>query len=185
DPRVKLIQLDGNFGQQNALLCGFQFASGDIWVTLDDDLQHPPEELPKLMTKLEEGYEAVFGIPNQKQHSGVRNLGSQVIDLLLTLIAHKPRSIKVSSFRVLNNRVGQAILNEDVSFVYLAPLIFRNTRCTANVIVRHEPRKFGRSNYSYGKLLKLAFKLVFFYSGLARFFPSPKGPQYKIRNILR
>jgi glycosyltransferase involved in cell wall biosynthesis len=183
DPKVKIIGLTRNFGQQNALFCGFHFAGGDYLITLDDDLQHPPEEIPRLLAKLAEGYDVVFGIPLAKRHAAHRNLGSRLIGVLLSLIAGKPWGIKVSSFRALRRPVVTEILKERRAFIYLAPLIFRATRRVAIVYVRHEPRKHGRSNYRITKLIGLGVKLIVNYSALARWFPAGNRPQYEIREI--
>jgi glycosyltransferase involved in cell wall biosynthesis len=74
DQRVKGIQLRRNFGQHNAILCGMRAAQGELIVTMDDDLQHPPEEIPKLVEKLAEGYDVVYGTPEYQQHALWRNL---------------------------------------------------------------------------------------------------------------
>jgi glycosyltransferase involved in cell wall biosynthesis len=186
DYRVKLIRLAGNFGQQNALLCGFRYATGDFLVTLDDDLQHPPEEIPKLYAKLSQGYEAVFGIPsaNAKRHSRYRNLGSKLVLALLNRITAKPKTVKVSSFRALTREVYRQINNEQRSFIYLAPLIFQATPKIANAWVDHEPRKHGRSNYTLGKLLKLTLKLIVFYTKIGACLPLRQSPQYRIDKVI-
>jgi glycosyltransferase involved in cell wall biosynthesis len=182
--RVKLIRLAGNFGQQNALLCGFRYATGDFLVTLDDDLQHPPEEIPKLYAKLSQGYEAVFGIPSVKKHSGFRNLGSKLVLALLNRITAKPKRIKVSSFRALTREVYRQITNEQRSFIYLAPLIFQATSNIASVPVNHASRKLGRSNYTLGKLLKLTLNLLIFYTKIGACLPLRHSPQYRIEKVM-
>jgi glycosyltransferase involved in cell wall biosynthesis len=184
DSRVKLIRLAGNFGQQNALLCGFRYATGDFLITLDDDLQHPPEEIPKLLDKFTQGYEVVFGIPVAKKHSFYRNLGSKLIQVLLNRITQKPKTVKVSSFRALTREVYTKISNEQRSFVYMAPLIFQATVRAVSVPVRHEPRQVGRSNYTTVKLLKLALKLMVYYTKIGNCLPLRQGPQYRIGKII-
>jgi glycosyltransferase involved in cell wall biosynthesis len=78
DPRVRGFRMSRNYGQHNALLCGIRAAQGEVIVTLDDDLQHPPEEIPKLLTKLDEGYDAVYDRPEREQHRVLRDLVSQI-----------------------------------------------------------------------------------------------------------
>ncbi len=183
DPKVKLIRLSRNFGQQNALLSGFHYAAGEVVITLDDDLQHPPEEIPLLIEKIEAGYDVVFGIPAAKKHSFYRNLGTVMTDCLLTLISRKTRNVKVSSFRALKRTVVMELTQVKRSFIYLAPLIFKVTTCTANVFVRHEPRRYGGSNYSFRKLFRLWVKLLMNYSRIAEYLPKDERPQFEIREI--
>jgi glycosyltransferase involved in cell wall biosynthesis len=98
DHRVKGIQLSRNFGQHNALLCGIRFAKGEIIVTMDDDLQHPPEEIPKLLSKLAEGYDVVYGSPQRERHGVWRNLSSRVVKPGLQASLGVEIASKVSAF---------------------------------------------------------------------------------------
>ncbi|MGH4138431.1 glycosyltransferase family 2 protein [Clostridium sp.] len=164
DSRVKIIQLDGNFGQQNALMCGFHYSSGEYVVTMDDDLQHPPEEIYKLKEKIDEGYDVVYGIPIIKKHSIYRKLGSKMTDYMFNNICSKPRNIKVSSFRIIRKNIINEILKDNTSFVYISAITFKNTRSISNVEVKHNIRKYGKSNYDFCKLLKLYIKLYLYYS---------------------
>lgn len=180
DRRVKLIRLARNYGQQQALFCGFQYITGDLVITIDDDLQHPPEEIPLLLRKMEQGYDVVFGIPTTRQHAYYRNLGSAGIGWVLGLICRKPKGIKTSSFRVLRARVVREICQTERSFIYLAPLIFSVTQRVANVKVRHEIRQFGHSGYNMFKLMKLAVKLIVYYSFIGKLIPGQHQPRFEI-----
>jgi glycosyltransferase involved in cell wall biosynthesis len=164
DSRVKIIKLDGNFGQQNALMCGFHYSTGDYVVTLDDDLQHPPEEIYKLKKKMDEGYDVVYGIPIIKQHSGYRKMGSKVTNYLFNKICLKPKNIKISSFRIIRKNVVKEIIKDKTSFVYISAITFKNTKRVSNVFVNHNLRSCGKSNYNFYKLLKLFIKLYLYYS---------------------
>jgi len=164
DSRVKIIGLQGNFGQQNALMCGFHYATGEYIITIDDDLQHPPEEIHKLYEKLDEGYDVVYGIPIIKQHSVYRKMGSKITDYLFNKIYLKPRNIKISSFRILRRSIVNEIIKDNTSFVYISAITFRITNNVSNVIVNHNARQYGRSNYDFYKLLKLFVKLYLYYS---------------------
>jgi undecaprenyl-phosphate 4-deoxy-4-formamido-L-arabinose transferase len=183
DARVKIIRLTENFGQQNALMCGFHYAQGEYIVTLDDDLQHPPEEIKKLVLKLHEGYDVAFGIPFEKKHSFYRNVGTKMISYLFNKICSKPKYIYVSSFRAIKKEVIKEIIKDKTSFVYLAPIIFRITNHAANVFVRHDARKYGKSNYNLWKLLKLFVKLVINYSCLSKFADVASRPQFEIESM--
>lgn len=178
---LKLICLDGNYGQQNALLCGLRYAKGDFIVTMDDDLQNPPEEIGRLLDKLAEGYDVVYGIPLQKQHSGMRNAGALMRDLLFRLICGKPAGVKLSSFRAMRRSVAEKVTEETSSFVYLSALILRYTKHIGNVWVVHHPRQYGSSNYSYAKLARLFFQLLLNYSMLSGLCRRKNKPQYGIK----
>jgi glycosyltransferase involved in cell wall biosynthesis len=164
DSRVKVIQLDGNFGQQNALMCGFHYSTGEYVVTLDDDLQHPPEEIYKLKKKIDEGYDVVYGIPIIKQHSFYRKMGSKMTNYLFNKICSKPKNIKVSSFRIIRKSIINEIIKDRTSFVYISAITFKNTNKVSNVVVKHNARQHGKSNYDFYKLIKLFTKLYLYYS---------------------
>lgn len=166
DKRVKLIRLAFNSGQHNATLCGMRYCSGDYVITMDDDLQHPPEEIVKLIDKIEEGYDIVFGIAEDKKHSFYRNLGNRLIDKSLNVIYDKPPDLKVSSFRIIRKGLAELLSNCKRKEIYLAGLIFENTSNTACIKVKHDARKYGRSNYSIKKAARLALNLVFNHSDL-------------------
>lgn len=182
DKGLKIIQLEGNFGQQNAIMCGFHYAQGEYIVTLDDDLQHMPENIEKLLSKLDEGYDVVYGIAEKKQHSFYRNLGSKMTNYLFNKICSKPKNIRVSSFRVIRRDVLRNIIKNDLSFVYLSAIILQITKNIGNVYVKHDTRKYGSSNYNFTKLLKLFVKLYVYYSNtsFAKLFIS-SDPQFIIK----
>jgi len=183
DKRVKVIQLEGNYGQQNALMCGFRFASGDYIITMDDDLQHKPEDINKLLERLSQGYDVVYGIPQKKQHSFYRRFGSKLTNILFNIITDKPAGIRVSSFRVFTREVLNKIIKDNRSFVYISSIILNHTINISNISVNHLDRKHGRSNYNFFKLLRLFIKLFIYYSNspLMKIFQT-KSPQYKIKD---
>lgn len=182
DSRVKVIQLEGNFGQQNAIMCGFHYAKNDYIVTLDDDLQHRPEHIEKLLNKLDDGYDVVYGIAEIKQHTFYRNLGSKLTNYLFNKICSKPKKIKVSSFRVIRRNIVKKIIDNDSSFVYISAIILKITKNIGNVYIKHDMRKYGRSNYNFINLFKLFIKLYIYYSNksFVKLFISSK-PQFKIK----
>lgn len=166
DGRVKAIRLDGNFGQQNALMCGLCYSKGDFVVTLDDDLQNPPEEAGKLIERLLEGYDAVFGIPYEKNHPLYRNFGTWLIDRLLNVVCSKPRNVGVSSYRAIKRSLVQQIIMDIPHFTYISAMILKKTANVASVPVRHDRRVYGKSNYNILKLAKLFMGLLAGYSPL-------------------
>ena len=180
---VKVISLDGNFGQQNAIMCGLRHTTGDYVITIDDDLQHPPEEIPKLLEKLADGFEVVYGIADDKKHSKVRNFGTDVTNLFFFIFCGKPISLRVGSFRGLKRQVVEQIVTEHTTFVYITAITLKHAKVIGNVKVKHENRKYGNSNYSFFKLANLLYKLFLNYSGLSFWTVKNKSPQYIIKYI--
>jgi undecaprenyl-phosphate 4-deoxy-4-formamido-L-arabinose transferase len=180
---LRIISLEGNFGQQNAIMCGLRHSTGDYVITIDDDLQNPPEEITKLLEKLETGYDVVYGIPTVRKQYGVRNLGTIMTDLFFNMICSKPGNVRVGSFRGLKRSIVEKIINDQRSFVYITAITLKYTRNIGNVEVSHEERKYGSSNYSFCKLVKLFYKLFVNYSGLSVINRRNPSPQYIIKNI--
>lgn len=156
--RVVAVQLMRNFGQHNALMCGFRHARGDVIVTLDDDLQHLPEEIPLLLEALHSrGLDLVYGRFDDKRHEGWRNLGSNAIYWFCRL-AFQAR-FKVSPFRAIRGSVVRQILTYSLNYTFVDGLIAWCTQRIGEVPVSHRPRAQGRSGYSVRKLLLLSLNL--------------------------
>src|SRR6185437_10078890 len=110
DERVKLIQFGHNHGQHHAVLCGLQHSRGDAVITLDDDLQNPPEEIPRFLAALAEGHLIVIGrIAEKKKHSWFRNFGSRSVQSLTSVILDKPKHLRFTSYRGLSRQAVDAI----------------------------------------------------------------------------
>jgi len=107
-PWVNGIDLARNFGQHNALLCGIRAARHDVVVTMDDDLQHPPAEVPLLLSRLTDGYDVVYGTPDQQQHGFWRDIASRVTKLALQSVMGAETASKVSAFRAFRTRLRDA-----------------------------------------------------------------------------
>jgi glycosyltransferase involved in cell wall biosynthesis len=156
--RIIAINLTRNFGQHNALMCGFSQASGDVVVTLDDDLQNPPEEIPRLHRKMAEGFDVVYGIPASRKHSQLKNAGSDLVQLVYRRIFRV--SNRISSFRMVRRAIVQCVMGYDRSFSFIDGLLAWYTRDIGTVSVEHQIRAVGRSGYSIGKLMTLALNLL-------------------------
>ena len=155
---IIVVQLMRNFGQHNALMCGFRQARGRIIVTMDDDLQHPPEEIPKLIDALQRsGLDVMYGVYDVKKHHVGRNLGSALTSIFYRVIFRS--NARVTSFRALRREIISCILSYDLNFTYIDGLLAWNTRRIGQVTVEHRLRAIGRSGYSVGKLVLLAFNL--------------------------
>ncbi|MFQ5822487.1 MAG: glycosyltransferase family 2 protein [bacterium] len=154
---VKIIQLMRNYGQHNALMCGFNYVSGRHIITLDDDLQNPPEEIPKLINKIDEGLDVVYGIYESKKHNWFRNLGSKLIGLFYRKIYKLDN--KTSAFRILNKEIIEYLITYDKNFTFIDGLIPWYSSKIGFVITKHDMRKTGSSGYSFLKLVHLALNM--------------------------
>jgi polyisoprenyl-phosphate glycosyltransferase len=161
---IKVVDLYRNDGQQNALMCGFQFCSGRYVVTLDDDLQNPPEEIPVLLAKLEEGFDVAIGAYGQKQHGALRNAGTALMRKLNHIIFKPSAGLRLSSFRLVRREVIEQIKSIPTPFPYISGMLLSVTRRVTNVPVRHDARAHGRSGYTFGRLVRLSYNLLINYS---------------------
>lgn len=152
------IQLMRNYGQHNATMCGFRHSSGKYVITMDDDLQHPPEEIPKLLTAIEtNGMDLIYGYYNLKRHRAWRNMGSALANLFFkTIFGH---TIPFSSFRIIRRELLESIFSYSLNFTYIDGLLAWNTQRIDKVAVAHRERLSGRSGYSIAKLAVLALNL--------------------------
>lgn len=166
DPRVCGIRLSRNFGQHNALLCGLRSARYPMCVTIDDDLQHPPEEIPKLLDVLDSGYDVVYGTPQKEQHGFVRDLASRITKLALQSAMGAETAASVSAFRAMRTRVRDAFAEFRGPFVSLDVLLTWDTDRFASVQVRHEPREAGTSNYTFRMLVSHAVNMLTGFSAI-------------------
>jgi glycosyltransferase involved in cell wall biosynthesis len=172
---VRGIDLMRNYGQHNALLCGIRLAQNDIIVTVDDDLEHPPEEIPKLLDKLAEGFDVVYGTPQKEQHGLWRNLASRLTKLALQSTMGAATARVVSSFRVFRTQLRDAFAQYQGPFVSIDVLLTWGTTRFAAVPVRHEPRGMGASNYTFRKLVTHALNMMTGFSTLPLQFASVIG----------
>jgi glycosyltransferase involved in cell wall biosynthesis len=157
-PKIRCYQLMRNYGQQNATMCGFRQAKGRYIITLDDDLQNPPEEIPSLITELEKGYDVVFGVYESKKHGRYRRWGSLMINKFYVL-TFKTKG-RVSAFRILRSDLAKKILEYDLNFSYINGLIAWYTDRISRIYVQHQPRPQGRSGYTFRKLLNLSINMM-------------------------
>ena len=156
--RVLCLQLMRNFGQHNALMCGFRHTQGRFVVTIDDDLQNPPEEIGKLLTAIRaQSLDVVYGAPDRRKHRTWRNLGSWIVNVVYRTM-FKTR-VAISSFRIIRREVMEATFSYSLNYTFVDGLLAWNSQRIGEVTVEHHPRKLGRSNYSLPKLVVLALNL--------------------------
>jgi undecaprenyl-phosphate 4-deoxy-4-formamido-L-arabinose transferase len=149
-----------NYGQHNALLAGIRAARHDVIVTLDDDLQNPPEEIPKLLGKLTEGYDVVYGTPTVEQHGLARDLASQITKLTLQNAMGAETARKISAFRAFRRDLRDAFGSYQHPFVSIDVLLTWATTRFAALPVRHDPRRIGASNYTVRRLVLHALNMM-------------------------
>jgi undecaprenyl-phosphate 4-deoxy-4-formamido-L-arabinose transferase len=154
------IHLMRNCGQHNALLCGIRAARHSIVVTIDDDLQNPPEELDKLLALLDQGFDVVYGTPQLEQHGFWRNVASRVTKLALQSTMGAETARKVSAFRAFRTDLRRAFADYKSQFVSIDVLLTWATTRFASVPVRHDPRRVGKSNYTFRKLIVHAVNML-------------------------
>jgi len=159
-PAVRGIDLMRNCGQHNALLSGIRAAVGEIVVTIDDDLQNPPEEIPRLIAKLSEGFDVVYGTPEHEQHGLLRDLASQMTKLALQGAMGVETARSVSAFRAFRTLLRQGFASYSSPFVSIDVLLTWSTTRFAAMKVRHDRRTIGASNYTLWKLINHALNML-------------------------
>jgi undecaprenyl-phosphate 4-deoxy-4-formamido-L-arabinose transferase len=160
DKRIVGIKLSRNFGQHNALLCGIRHARYEIIATIDDDLQNPPEEIPKLLERLSQGLDVVYGTPQNERHGIMRDLASQITKLVLQNAMGAKTARMVSAFRVFRTELRNAFANYQSSFVSIDVLLTWGTTSFDAIPVKHDSRSIGTSNYSLRKLVMHALNMM-------------------------
>lgn len=155
---IRCFRLMRNYGQQNATMCGLRFAQGRYIITLDDDLQNPPEEIPILIDEVNHGYDIVFGIAENNKHCFHRRVASKIIHRFYSW-TFKTKG-KISAFRIMRSELAKQILTYDLNYTYINGLIAWYTIHVSRVEVRHQERPYGKSGYSFRGLLALSINMM-------------------------
>lgn len=155
---IQLVQLSRNYGQHNALMCGFSFCRGNIVITMDDDLQNPPEEIPKLINALTEEFDVIYGVPEKRNHQFFRNIGSYLIRAFYKKVFRV--DVDLTSFRIIRKAVVEGVLRYNKNFTFIDGLLAWHTSRIGEVQVRHDVRKEGVTGYSIKKLVTLTFNML-------------------------
>ncbi len=155
--RIRGISFARNFGQHAALMAGFRYSDGDICVALDDDGQTPANQVDRLLDAIENGADAVYAKYDHKKHSGFRNFGSRVNDVMLRIMLSKPKELFVSSYFAVKRFVVEDMIRYENSYPYVIGLVLRSTKSIVNVDIDHRDRMEGSSGYTLKKLLGLWF----------------------------
>ncbi|MCP4265675.1 MAG: glycosyltransferase [Candidatus Brocadiaceae bacterium] len=159
---VRGIDLLYNVGQFRATLCGLEHARGRFIITMDDDLQHPPEEIPKLIDAMNQNasMDCIMGEYSRKQHNVVRNTGSRFFRVIMNRLYSKPEGVVTTSFRIMPASFAKMLTLYRISFPQLGPLIVLVTKKIMNIPVEHHPRLQGQSGYSLSSCVKETFQSV-------------------------
>jgi glycosyltransferase involved in cell wall biosynthesis len=163
---IRGVNLMRNYGQHNALLAGIRTAQYEVIVTMDDDLQNPPEEIPSLLAKLEEGYDVVYGASQKVRQNFWRTLASKVIRVVLRNVMGSEVAWQASPFRAFRTSIRDAFANYASPSVFVDVLLTWGATRFAAVPVRQDVRAAGTSTYTFGKLLGLALNMLTGFSTL-------------------
>ena len=162
DSRVRGIKLAKNFGQHASTLCGINLSKGDFVVTIDDDLEQPPEKIIDLLIEIENGYDVVYGILINRTDSLWRRTSSRVIKLILNLLM--PGFKNYSSMRVIRGNIAKQLSNFDSPYPIIDGYLTWLTNNYSAVEIKHRQRKVGKSNYSFKSLLYLSKSFIIGFS---------------------
>jgi undecaprenyl-phosphate 4-deoxy-4-formamido-L-arabinose transferase len=153
---ITLVNLARNYGEHNAVMTGLRYVSGEHIITMDDDLQNPPEEVQRLLTFAQrDGNQVVYTRFDQKNHAAWRNAASRFTNIVADFVLDKPPGLYLSSFRCMTAFVAREITRYEGPFPYVDGLILQVTNDIGQLLVRHLPRATGSSNYTMRRLLRL------------------------------
>lgn len=152
---VKGVNLAKNFGQHNAIMAGLHYTSGDYVIGMDDDLQTHPSQIPKMLDKIAEGFDLVFGNFGNTKFSFIKKFTSKVASYLTWHMIERPKGISASNYWICRKFVRDELVKYTSYNLYLQVLFFRTTHNIANVDIEHFAREEGESNYTFGKLVGL------------------------------
>jgi undecaprenyl-phosphate 4-deoxy-4-formamido-L-arabinose transferase len=165
-PWIRGINLMRNFGQHNATLCGIRSARFELTVTLDDDLQNPPEELPRLLAKLNEGYDVVYGVSHKRQRDWWRSAFSALVKSAISIAMGLPKVRDISAYKVFRSHLCRAFETSNSPDVLVDVLLTWGTNRFASVEVDEAPRAVGESNYNFWKLIRVSLLVLTSYTTL-------------------
>ncbi|MEI7730837.1 MAG: glycosyltransferase [Verrucomicrobiota bacterium] len=158
--QVRVIDFNGNFGQHTAIMAAFERVRGEIIITLDADLQNPPEEIPKLLAKMDEGYDAVGGCRTKRKDSFMRKSSSRLINYVREVTTDIRMTDQGCMLRAYRRPVVKAIVQTGERSLFIPALAYKFAGRSGEVEVNHDERAAGESKYSYYKLIRLNFDLI-------------------------
>jgi len=174
-PWVRGINLMRNYGQHNATLCGIREARYEVIVVMDDDLQNPPREIPKLLKKLEEGYDVVYGVARKRQQVWWKNVASVVVKRAISYVMGLRTVRDIGAFKAFRAGLRKSFANFNSPDVLVDVLLSWGTSRFASVPVDEAPRTVGKSNYNFFKLIKVSLLVLTSYTTIPLRFASIIG----------
>ncbi len=156
DKRVRIIQMAKNFGQHPALLCGFTYVRGDFVITMDDDLQHLPEELPKMIDVMNArpDVDVILAKYEGRKHNIIRRLGTKVSVWATSKMLGKDPALEITSYRLIRRFIVDAIVKNNIHLPQIGNLLVQTSNRIINVPVQHASRAFGKSGYPFKRLVR-------------------------------
>ena len=154
------INLMKNYGQHNAIMAGINIAEGDYVITMDDDFQHSPSEISKILDRMEEGYDVCYTNYKNNKYNAFKIFSSRLNNKISNFLINKPKNIYLSSFKCFTKKICEEIKKYDGPFVYIDGLIFDITKNVSSVDVEHLERMTGNSNYNIFKLISLWLRVL-------------------------
>jgi len=174
-PWVRGVDLMRNYGQHNATLCGVREARYEVIITMDDDLQNPPHEIPKLLDKLQEGYDVVYGVARNRQQAWWKNLASVFVKRAIAYVMGLRTVRDIGAFKAFHADLRRAFEDFRSPDVLLDVLLSWGTTNFASVTVDEAPRTVGKSNYNLFKLIKVSLLVLTSYTTIPLRFASIIG----------
>ncbi|MBN1671891.1 MAG: glycosyltransferase family 2 protein [Kiritimatiellae bacterium] len=159
-PVVRGLNLRRNFGQDNAIMAGLREARGSVAVIMDDDLQHDPDDVARLVEQIEDGYDVCFADFEKKYQAWWKNWGSRFNNFVATIVLKKPRHVYLSPFKALSKDIVREVVKYDGPYPYIDGLILRVTRSVARIDAEHHHRFAGKSNYSVLKSIGVWLRVL-------------------------
>ena len=165
DVRIIAINLLKNYGQHSALMCGLRHSSGQYVVTMDDDLQNPPEEIPRILNFCVEGdFDLVIGEFKEPKKARYRMVGTKFVNRVVTRVFNKPPDLKLSTFRVIRRDVVERVCQSTNPTPYITGELLFAAASVSNLNVRHDERIVGKSTYNPFRIFELMRRITFSYS---------------------
>ncbi|WP_051237561.1 glycosyltransferase family 2 protein [Ottowia thiooxydans] len=157
---VRGVQLSRNAGQHNAIMAGLSVSVGEIVVLMDDDLQHPPEDIPRLVAEIEKGNDVCYTHYRNRKHEAWKKWGSRFNDKVANLLLNKPDWLYLSSFKALHRRVVDEVKKYSGPYAYVDGLILGVTDRIASIDIDHGNRHSGAGNYNLKTSISLWLKMA-------------------------
>jgi undecaprenyl-phosphate 4-deoxy-4-formamido-L-arabinose transferase len=171
DNRIRAIRLLRNAGQQNAVYCGLCSSGGSLIITMDDDLQHPPEIIPELLSLISRGYDLVYAVNREAGRKQVLRIGTGITDLFFSLFLKKPRAVEIGSYRIMTRELVLRIKKAKTDFVYVSALIFKSTPIPVVHSFRYVSpaiEEVGRTRINLKSRFELFLKLFAYYGPFSK-----------------